>query len=760
MGIHKGGFDMGLIRRVVSGVGACSIRSRLAGWLFILAVMLGGVEALAAPRITTALGPAPHPYSRAYASYIDRIETYAVTANPVARATTYYINQSGSGSAAGGGGASVGTLANPWLVRDNTDLSALIAANDAPGVAFLLRCGDVFRTNETTPNGSYVAITTANMTLGAYVDANVTSARNRLRKPEITGFAAPVTSGWTQVGATNWWYRDYTSATRPFGVRFSDSDATRGESDKFKFLDKTTGGSTGGAFTSAVDAELTGATVLGDTAAENAFTIVHDSGTPQYRLYIKLATLGSPNTATSIEVMLGVGLGGVWVGDVDGVRIDGLNVTGYGVGIHSGGATSWFGTQAPPILFAGTGTNLCVVTGCDAQYSGTHLIEHYAAGAGGSFVAINCGTGGTSAGSSSTTTQFEGFSVEASNTNDQEFVVIAPRMIYGQLYTKSAWTSGGLYSDGRNILCDLSYNHTNNAAYQPALTLMAYGTIDPSVRSNGYVRLGGGNAQALSTITDPRTARFINFGCTAKGAAVSAQLVANTLHVNCAVQGMGGDLSLAGNHQVLGGSTDAYIYLCNTEHVIDMRSNTSAYPYIYSGSGGSNNYGVMGLHSRMVILVKDKGQCIQFVNPSDVATRCSLQRWINGEAYCTAYGASSLYVANSLPNFFNLPNQTCTESLGGSSNSAFVGWQPVNVSAQFGYQTAAGYRDHSNTPALSIVTGNQINRDLVGLAGASPVANLMTDMDMSGNLRRSPSTIGPKEWVFGKTPARRITIGE
>lgn len=114
---------------------------------------------------------------------MQRLIAYRLAECPVERATTYYVNYSAAGSAAGGGGT--GSMADPFLVRSPDDFSQLITAYGASGnVCFKVHEDAVLRGN------TGCAVNVAN-------NVSITSYGPSGGKHVLSGFTVDDTTGWT-----------------------------------------------------------------------------------------------------------------------------------------------------------------------------------------------------------------------------------------------------------------------------------------------------------------------------------------------------------------------------------------------------------------------------------------------------------------------------------------------------------------------------------------------------------------------------------
>lgn len=703
-------------------------------------------------RILSNCGTMPSPLRRAYYRWVNGVINYVEAQCPSARSITYYVNQSGSGSSTGGGGA--GTLGSPYLVKDAKDLNTLIGATIATAVtaangsntdaAILLRCGDVFRANATTPQASGVSIPGANYTLSSYVDTNVADARARLRPPIITGFTTPVTAGWTNDATyTNVWYRDYTSSTRPYAVQFSDADASRGpNTDVFRYVDNYAGARVGGSFLT-VAAAATALNTM-NTTAVNCFTTVADAGAPLYRIYVRLAT-GNPNTTTSLEVLQSTGVG-VNVADVDGVRVEGISGEGWGFDNATDGMFA--GTQEPPFLTQVSGTKMTYFKNNMARFSGTHLIEQYGAADGGTMVCNGCVAGWVTGRENSTATPFEGYCPASGNLGGNEMFCINCRLNYGALPVDSFTTGNS------SPAITAFYNHTGSTSYPPALTVAAFCSVDDNIPTQTVsVEFASGDAPVPSDPNDASTYRTIVFGGR-HGAGLYNRftlprfgVVSNFIAPRARFASLNSGTL---NQDIRGAGTYAHLSVVgNSEIVFDFTNAPASALVNLSRAAGSNSYRVHFTHTRVMFICTDKNQSLEFVNRFQQADADGgLSRLVNCDFYCTWAEVTN---ANLISMRMGFPNQTCSTSQGGYKGCAFFGWQPINVNFGagndvWGYNASSPYYDPSNTSGFnSFPAIGAVHPALISKVGEHPIPTLDTDMDFHGHTRPSIRSVGPYE---------------
>lgn len=675
----------------------------------------------------------PSVASLAYPQYLRNVRAFAETACPLNRSATYYVAQGGSF-----GGS--GTIGSPFTVRDTADINALSTlipqwGSSTGNFRLLLRCGDDFRPNTTTPQGSGIRMNVANVTIGSYVDSTITDDRRRLRPPRVTAFSAPVTSGWTQYLATNWYYRDYTLATKPCAVQFSDADATRGPDDVFKFYDNRYGGNQGGPFTNTADANL--AAILADTTAENAFTIVWSTA-PQYRIYVKLAT-GNPNTATSLEVLQGTGPG-IQIGNVDGCRVDGILGEGWGF-MNTAGS---FSNQEPPILTTVAGNNMTLVTNSRARYSGTHHIEQYAATDGGTLVVDECEVAWGTGGLNYNCAMMTAFCPTTGNLGGNECVYLRTRMTAGALPVDS-------YLNNASASMDFLLVHTGSFSYPPALRISAYCTTDDNMPSAGTIPITFDTGDAPEPVdrTNLQNYRSHTYRCR-HGASPRHLFVplSRTAYFGMQVprSRFGANNAATLHCNTVASGTFGYCpVLVNSDITIDCTQSTGNYLQLFNRPSGTNPYTVDCMNTRWTIITKNKRQALEFVNRFQTSTTQGHgnTRWVNTEVYATTTEAG-MQLANTISVIMGFLNQTATAAQGGYLNCAFVGVQPASVSNILGYNSSSGFKDSTNTAGLLFFpAGNAVQDVLEGLGVAHPIAASDTQLDANGVPLVGTRSIGP-----------------
>lgn len=301
------------------------------------------------------------------ADLVDDLDNYLrvrLSQAPLARSTTVYYGK----AAAGDGSGSDADNKRSWLFLPG-DLAA--ASDDT---AFLLERGQTY-----TPAAGYaIPDGLDHVTIGAWGSGGA---------PRITNYAA-ISGTWTQAGSTNRWSQ---TVGKPGWVK----------DQKYNGLSPYV------LCTSTAEVE----------AIERSF--YYDGAdlhiNPGDGIDPNGITIEGNAAATSND-------DGIYVGNCDGVRIDGLLLDGWG-------CTHDNPDQFYPIRVGAYGERLCVVTNCQGFDCGRHSISQNVQGTsnpGGIMVIVNC-EGGYGASEGTSVNCFNGYN----GAGENEFVVAYSRARFG-----------------------------------------------------------------------------------------------------------------------------------------------------------------------------------------------------------------------------------------------------------------------------------------------------------------------------------------
>lgn len=282
------------------------------------------------------------------ANLIDTMRNRRIADNPIARATTYYVNVSITlGDASGGPGA--GTLVSPWLVDTIASLNTLIQANDADNVAWVFRSGDKFRPDPTNANISPLPA-------GFSMSFSTTGGTDPV---EFSGYVKDqVCKAGVWTAGTNSSYSKVFTNRTVYSVRYDEMATVNllaGTERVFK------------SFASATD--VTGA----GTTGTDCFSITTAAGTST--VTVKLSTGGDPNGL--IELAMPTAVYGINA-TVDGVRGDNLCFYGFALDDRNGAF------QNINSSVGSTGGNS--FTNCSSFYTAKHAATQTNGGTAGGYV--------------------------------------------------------------------------------------------------------------------------------------------------------------------------------------------------------------------------------------------------------------------------------------------------------------------------------------------------------------------------------------
>ena len=175
-------------------------------------------------------------------------------------------------------------------------------------------------------------------------------------KPIFSAFSASVSSGWTQVGVTDVWYRTLSGATVCAWLR--DTADPLGEAN--------------GPYAKAANSSLT------------ALQWYHDTGANT--LYVNCGVGVSPNTKTLEWVIENAVSGVTMSGDLG--RVQNIRCDGFGI------RPSSYQSQKCGIQSTSTGSNANLFVNCESFFGSSHLLQHYNGGSSGgvaTFIGCVCG---------------------------------------------------------------------------------------------------------------------------------------------------------------------------------------------------------------------------------------------------------------------------------------------------------------------------------------------------------------------------------
>lgn len=248
------------------------------------------------------------------------------------------------------------------VLLSNGDTAIVSAYNSATGVGTLTTpTGGVYAgaaytslTAQHVPLG--LNLTKANTTLGYYRDNTTTT----LRKPLITAWRAPYTAaGWTLTAGQMATYQ------RAETNRVS---WVREERDEYQLYRK---------MGSIAEVEEVPGSWWQDVAAGLLYLHPIDNRNPT-----SATVNGQPSDGRLYEAVYWNAHNGIYMADVDGIRVDGIRVDGFGCYGGSNG-TDPGGARAYGIKGIQSGTNACYIHDCESYYAMNHNIGVVALGTGG-----------------------------------------------------------------------------------------------------------------------------------------------------------------------------------------------------------------------------------------------------------------------------------------------------------------------------------------------------------------------------------------
>lgn len=345
----------------------------------IAAVALTSAAGIAAEGWLTAVGTPPRAGSLQFLSWADRTFEHAYSSCPLARATTYYINQ-------GTNNANAGTNpASPRNCLTYVDLATFINNNQGTGdVAFLLDENDTWRATAASPT-TKITISQPRVTIGVFNPSNPTGPATAQAK--LIGGVGLGNSGWlnaTQANNAslaadygNLWYRDWTDSTTCLVTWTTDNadewrDFRRLDTPFRRYAPNTL-------------ANLTDELAQMDATAEDAFVVATNEGT-HGRVYVR-SLVGTFNSNVTLDRLLPtedcIVVGGTGGDDtLDNVRIDSLIFIGWGLGDPSSPGNPDPASQRYAVRADISGNVMLGITRCSAYYGSHHQLAVLNSGAG------------------------------------------------------------------------------------------------------------------------------------------------------------------------------------------------------------------------------------------------------------------------------------------------------------------------------------------------------------------------------------------
>ncbi len=285
----------------------------------------------------------------AFLNRIDRLIDFRLAEIPLARTHTRFIRQTSDGSPTGGGGNGL-SPATAWRVRDMLDVRTLLATALQPDTAILFKRGDSFYSRPLNAPQGIAGTSFGNFTLGAYTDP----AEPSTQKPRLLGFYRPGAAAWTTTG----------DGTIQLSTTF----------DAYWVRGKQPGSDPIRGFRAVPYVKQTSpAAVIGfdQSFAQSGNLLVVDAGPAQ-----------QADELDSLEVAVATGAG-IFINDVNGVRLDDLVLEGWGMDVVS--------SVNGCFTFNGSGSNTMLVTGCDWGWGPYHTAAHIvSSGAGGIITMSQC----------------------------------------------------------------------------------------------------------------------------------------------------------------------------------------------------------------------------------------------------------------------------------------------------------------------------------------------------------------------------------
>ena len=450
--------------------------------------------------LTSLFGALPAPGTPEEIEWIERARVHMLSVCPVARATTFHIQQDTNGSATGaisGSPRNGLTPATAMGVRHTADLNTLLASIiTGPNIAVLLRRGDVFRCDSANLAGSQVNIPAfSNVTLGAYrgtATAGADDVGSLWRLPQLRGTLAPFSGGWTvsnTLGGAyaglsgNVFHRSVSQVV--YHVLFAEEDQVDGAAFGLGLRTIRWYGRLGTATTPTITAALTSMDAIDEDAA------VYDVTNGRLHVRSRSARTATFNTASRIEAVIGT-TRGLSIPNITGWRVDSIAAIGWGMSSDVGVS------QAYAIHAFHKDNNFGAVTNCIAAYSGHHAYGQLVTtdgDAGGTtlFMGNLCGfTQGDNGGNSTT-------AVAYAQAGLNEVLYVSERLLYGNLKSVNLGTNGtgtGTTTATRGV-CDAWYAHAGANRPAPDLCILFRCTIDQAAMIDGgsNVALGGADGR-------------------------------------------------------------------------------------------------------------------------------------------------------------------------------------------------------------------------------------------------------------------------
>jgi hypothetical protein len=651
--------------------------------------------------LTSRFGALPAPGTPAEIEWVDRAYSHLLAECPVARATTYYVQQDANGSATGAISSVARdglTIATAMGVRHTKDLNTLLASIvTAPNIAVLFRRGDIFCCDSADPTNSQVNLPAfANVTLGAYrgsANAGADDVGSLWRLPQFRGTLAPFSGSWTVSNTLGGAYAGYSAnlfhravSQTVYHVLFSEDDQVDGAAFGFGTRTIRWYGRLGTGTSPTITAALTSMDAIDEDAA------VYDTTNARLHVRSRSARTATFNTASRIEAVIS-NTRGISIPNITGWRIDSLAVNGWGMNSDVGVS------QAYCIHGTHKDQNFGAVTNCVIGYSGHHAYGQLVTtdgDAGGTtlFSGNVCGfTQGDNSGNSTT-------AVAYAQAGLNEVLYVGERLVYGNLKSINLGTNStgtGTTTAPRGV-CDGWYAHAGASRPAPDLCILFRCTIDRAAMLDGgsNVALGGADGRGdgqtrpnAELVTSWNKSRLIQ--CRQPQGTLSAfSAKLDTAYVSCDIRAtfpISGTIAVSlasSNHNMLFEST----YL---EWDVTNRATTSTtYLDIFTCNTGSSPF--LGFVSSHVHIVQQPNQQVGV---------CNRFRTLDG--FQTCIGINSVFTTSALPSVSGtdkslvaLPNRTpVVGGTGGMRGCAFYGFREVtrtttpNTNESWGYSASA-----------------------------------------------------------------------
>ena len=628
----------------------------------------------------------------AFLNRVDRLIDFRLAEIPLTRTHTRYVRQATDGSEAGGSGDGL-SPATAWRVRDMLDVRTLLVNQLHADTAILFRRGDSFYARPLNVAQGIAGTSFGNFTLGAYTDPLEPSTR----KPRLLGFHRPGAAAWVSNGDgtiqlaapfTSYWVRGRQPA----------SDEIRG----FRAVPYVK--------------QTSPAAVVGNdqSFAQSGSVLVVDAG-----------PTGAADDLESLEVAVANGAG-IFVNDVDGVRLDDLVLEGWGMDVVS--------SVAGCFTFNGSGTNAMLVTGCEWGWGPYHTSAHIVSSSAGGIITMSqC---------------FFGYHMQRELSlggSGDGFVSYALLGQNEHIMDRCTGYGGGLQRigiGGADLLIQGTpcYAHTNGLT-SIGLSLRRGCSFANTHESRArYANYGTGGDAVVNPVTQQRAVYPPDPLLTA---CYRSFVIDETAALDFAPNGQGWrnvEINWRFTHLVTqqglntlfwGGGPQAAPggLAINRDVRIQLPSTFSGY-YFFSISAGSPRH--FWLHNRFRIV----GGGAQ--TPPD---------FLNTEANQFTLSQSYIYnsiMSNEVPGTvgeWTYEEWNPDESVGGIGNTAFLGFDPLKWDESLNPIALAG----PSTFAATDAGRGDISPQLIGAAHTNPRGRAFVEYDITRRLRPVLPTVGPLE---------------